>query len=75
MTAGLKEARKQGRVGGRKSKTDKDQAQEIIEAITIGRKTEADMARLYKVDRSTICRLMGRHRKNSVTKIDSLNNT
>lgn len=69
--AGLKEARKQGRVGGRKPKIDKDQSREIIESITSGRKTEAEMARLFNVDRSTICRLMGRHRKSSVIKIDS----
>ena len=69
--AGLKEARKQGRVGGRKLKITPAQSQEIIESITIGRKTEAEMARLFDVDRSTICRLIGRHRKSSVTKIDS----
>lgn len=69
--AGLKEARKQGRVGGRKPKITPAQSKEIIESITIGRKTEAEMARLFEVDRSTICRLMGRHRKSSVTKIDS----
>lgn len=69
--AGLKEARKQGRVGGRKPKITPAQSQEIIESITIGRKTEAEMARLFDVDRSTICRLMGRHRKSSVTTIDS----
>lgn len=66
--AGIKEARKQGRIGGRKLKITPAQSQEIIESITIGRKTEAEMARLFAVDRSTICRLMGRHRR---SKIDS----
>ena len=48
--AGLKEARNQGRIGGRKLKITPAQSQEIIEAITIGRKTEAEKARLFNVD-------------------------
>lgn len=69
--AGLQEARKQGRVGGRKPKLNPVQTQEIIEAVTVGRKTEAEMARLFDIDRSTVCRLIGKHRRNSVTTIDS----
>jgi DNA invertase Pin-like site-specific DNA recombinase len=69
--AGLQEARKQGRVGGRKPKLNPVQTQEIIEAVTVGRKTEAEMARLFDIDRSTVCRLIGKHRRNSVTAIDS----
>ncbi len=60
--AGLLEARRQGRVGGRKPKINHTQRQEIIEAVTSGRKTEAEMARLFHVHRSTVCRLMGQHR-------------
>jgi len=62
-SAGLQAARRQGRIGGRKPKITPTQKQEIVEAITTGRKTEADMARLFKVHRSTVCRLVAQDRE------------
>lgn len=61
---GLREARKQGRVGGRRPKIAQVQCQEIITAITEGRKTAAEMARIFNIHRSTVCRLLSRHKIN-----------
>ena len=56
--AGLEEARKQGRVGGRRPKLTPSQKQEIMDSVSQGRKTEAQMARIFDVHRSTINRLV-----------------
>ena len=56
--AGLAEARKQGRVGGRRPKLTSVQCQEIKDAVNSGRKTAAEMARMFNVHPSTICRLL-----------------
>ena len=51
--AGLREARTQGRVPGRKPKITAEQRKEIVDAVSSGRKTAADMARLFKIHRAT----------------------
>jgi DNA invertase Pin-like site-specific DNA recombinase len=56
--AGLREARSQGRLPGRKPKITEDQRREILEAVSSGRKTAAEMARLFQIHRATISRFI-----------------
>ena len=50
--AGLREARAKGRVPGRKPKITAEQKKEIVEAVSSGRKTPAEIARLLKIHRA-----------------------
>lgn len=61
--AGLKVAKDEGRTGGRKPTLREDQRTDIIENILDGRKTGAQMARLYNVSEATISRVMTAHRQ------------
>jgi DNA invertase Pin-like site-specific DNA recombinase len=45
---GLDAARKQGRLGGRRSKLKVNQQEEIVHLVKSGEKTAADVARLFK---------------------------
>ena len=54
--AGLESARARGRKGGRKPSLNKDQKADIADNVISGRKSGADMARLYKVSPATITR-------------------
>jgi DNA invertase Pin-like site-specific DNA recombinase len=56
--AGLQAARAQGRIGGRPPKLDARQKREITQAVRSGRKTAADMARLFKVSPATVSRVL-----------------
>ena len=56
--AGLERARKKGRHPGRKPKLTDDQRKEIIDIVRSGKHTEADVARLFGVHRSTIGRIV-----------------
>jgi DNA invertase Pin-like site-specific DNA recombinase len=56
--AGVLEARKQGRIGGRRPKLTQEQRQMVCETVASGEKTGADMARLFGVNKSTISRLL-----------------
>src|SRR5271167_1130032 len=47
--AGLDEARAQGRLPGRKPKITAEQKKEIVEAVSSGRKTPAEIARRLKI--------------------------
>lgn len=58
--SGLVEARKQGRVGGRRPKLKVPQQQEIIHLVHSGQKTAAEAARLFNVHPSTVSRLLKR---------------
>lgn len=58
--AGLAQARRNGRIGGRPASLSVDQQQEIIEMVRSERKTAAQAARLYGVHSSTVCRLLSR---------------
>ncbi|HME83035.1 MAG TPA: recombinase family protein [Roseiarcus sp.] len=60
--AGLREARTQGRVPGRKPKIAAEQRKEIVDAVSSGRKTAAEMARLFKIHRGTISRFISKAR-------------
>lgn len=61
--AGLKVAKDEGRPGGRKPTRREDQRTDIIENILDGRKTGAQMARLYNVSEATISRVTAAHRQ------------
>lgn len=56
--AGLCEAREKGRVPGRKPRITAEQKKEIVEAVASGRKSAAEMARLFNVHRGTISRFV-----------------
>lgn len=56
--AGLERARKKGRYPGRKPKLSEDQRQEIRELVASGRRSGAEVARLFCVHRSAIGRLI-----------------
>lgn len=56
--AGLRHAREQGRISGRKPKLSKDQRREVIEAVVSGRKSGAEAARLFEVHPSTVSRMI-----------------
>ena len=60
--AGLREARIQERVPGRKPKITAEQRKEIVDAVSSGRKTAAEMARLFKIHRGTISRFISKVR-------------
>ena len=60
--AGLHEARTKGRVPGRKPKITVEQKREIVEAVAAGRKTAADIARLFKIHPATVSRLLAQAR-------------
>jgi DNA invertase Pin-like site-specific DNA recombinase len=56
--AGLRQARAEGRVGGRRRKLSTAQRREIVESVVSGRRTAADMARLYGVSQPTVSRIV-----------------
>jgi len=60
--AGLDAARAEGRVGGRPQKLNTDQKAEIIEMVESGRKTSAEVARLFRIHPSTVSRILARKR-------------
>ena len=49
-SAGLAAARAEGRIGGRRKKLDAGKRREIAESVLTGRKSGADMARLYNIN-------------------------
>ena len=60
--AGLKAAAARGRKGGRRSKLTPEQKAEILDGLGSGRKSAADLARLFRVHRATISRLAAQAR-------------
>ncbi len=61
-SAGLAVARAEGRVGGRRKKLDATKRREIAESVITGRKSGADMARLYGVSQPTVSRIVAAYR-------------
>lgn len=61
-SAGLAAARAEGRVGGRRRKLTPSQRADILENLEAGRRTAAQLARLYNVSESTISRMRGESR-------------
>jgi DNA invertase Pin-like site-specific DNA recombinase len=55
--AGLEQAKKEGRVGGRRRKLSDHQQAEIVRMVSKGEKTAADAARLFKIHPATVSRL------------------
>jgi DNA invertase Pin-like site-specific DNA recombinase len=64
-SAGLAEARAAGRIGGRRPKLAAAQRADVVENVLSGRKSAAEMARLYKVSEATISRAVAQRRANS----------
>ncbi len=66
-SAGLAEARAAGRIGGRRAKLSVAQRAEVLGNVLSGRKSAAEMARLYKVSEATISRIVsvGRQAKDT----------
>lgn len=60
--AGLDAARAEGRVGGQKPKLRPDQKKDVVDNVMTGRKSGADMARLYNVSEATISRIVAQYR-------------
>jgi DNA invertase Pin-like site-specific DNA recombinase len=56
--SGLRHAREQGRRSGRKPKLSKAQKREVIETVSSGRKSGAEVARLFEIHPSTVSRLL-----------------
>ena len=61
-SAGLAAARAEGRIGGRRKKLDAAKRREIAESVMTGRKSGAEMARLYNVSQPTVSRIVAQHR-------------
>lgn len=59
---GLRHAKSEGRVGGRRKKLTPAKELEVAESVLSGRKSGADMARLFGVSQATISRIVGRYR-------------
>jgi hypothetical protein len=60
----LAAARAEGRIGGRRKKLDASKRREIAESVVSGRKSGAEMARLYNVSQPRVSRIVARHRTN-----------
>jgi DNA invertase Pin-like site-specific DNA recombinase len=61
-SAGLAAARAEGRVGGRRKTLDAAKQREIAESVISGRKSGAEMARLYNISQPTVSRIVAQHR-------------
>jgi DNA invertase Pin-like site-specific DNA recombinase len=57
-SVGLAEARAAGRIGGRRAKLNPAQRTDVLENVLSGRKTAAEIARLYKVSEATVSRIV-----------------
>jgi len=64
--AGLQAARAEGRTGGRPPKLTEQQRLDIADNVLSGRKSGADMARLYNVSETTVSRIVSRSRQADV---------
>jgi DNA invertase Pin-like site-specific DNA recombinase len=60
--AGLDQARAEGRVGGRRPKLNAKQRAEIAESVISGRKSAAEMARIFGVSQPTVSRIVAEQR-------------
>jgi len=59
--AAFAEHRAEGRIGGRRKKLDDIKRREIAEAVISGRKTAAQMARMFSVSPPTVSRIVAAH--------------
>src|SRR5208282_2667173 len=65
---GLQRARANGRIGGGRYKLSATQQAEAIKMIRLGEKSQAEIAELFNVDRSTISRMMKEVREKELLK-------
>lgn len=71
-SAGLAAARAEGRIGGRRKKLDPAKQREIAESVISGRKSGAEMARLYNVSQPTVSRIVAAlQRSHPLSQIDA----
>ena len=71
-SAGLAAARAEGRIGGRRKKLDPAKQREIAESVISGRKSGAEMARLYNVSQPTVSRIVAAlRRSHPLSQIDA----
>ena len=66
--AGLEAAAAEGRTGGRPPKLTEQQRQDIADNVLSGRKSGADMARLYSISETTVSRIVSRGRRAHIPK-------
>lgn len=59
--AGLATARAEGWIGGRRKKLDAAKPREIADGVVSGRKSWADMVRVYGVNQPTVSRIVAAH--------------
>jgi DNA invertase Pin-like site-specific DNA recombinase len=62
-SAGLAQARSEGRIGGRRRLLADKQRAEIADSVISGRKSAAEMARLYGVSQPTVSRMIAERRQ------------
>lgn len=62
-SAGLAQARIEGRIGGRRRKLGDKQRREVAESVISGRKSGAEMARLYGVSEPMVSRIVAAYRQ------------
>ena len=62
-SAGLAQARAEGRVGGRRRKLTPKQRAEVAESVLSGRQTAAERARIFGVSQPTVSRIIAEHRR------------
>jgi DNA invertase Pin-like site-specific DNA recombinase len=65
---GQARARANGRIGGGRYKLSRTQQEEAIKMIRLGEKSQAEIAELFNVDRSTISRMMKEVREKELLK-------
>jgi DNA invertase Pin-like site-specific DNA recombinase len=65
---GLARARANGRIGGGRYKLSRTQQEEAIKMIRLGEKSQAEVAELFNVDRSTVSRMMKEVREKDLLK-------
>lgn len=63
-SAGLAQARAEGRIGGRRAKLTSAQQADVVDNVIANRKSAAQMARLYNVSEPTISRIVAAARQN-----------
>lgn len=66
-SVGLAQARAEGRIGGRRRKLAEKQRREVAESVVSGRKSGAEMARLYAVSEPTVSRIVAAYRQSPET--------
>ena len=59
--AGLKRAREEGRIGGRRPKLSPGQRAEIVDMVMSGRNSASEASRLFGVHPSTVSRILAEH--------------